>query len=90
MPSLKNICSPALLYLILSVLSIITAAANKIKITTLIVESIFILLWTWFLNWLCVNDHTDVAWFLVILPFVIMMCIIVIASECIAARIQIN
>ena len=85
---MKQICSPALLYLILSVISLVTAAVNKIKITTLVVESIFILAWTWFLNWICVNGHIDVAWFLVILPFIFTMCMFVVASECMVANIH--
>lgn len=81
---MKQICSPALLYLILSVISLLTAAANKIKLMSLIVKAIFIVAWTWFLNWLCVNGHKDVAWFLVILPFIIMLGIFVIAMEIVA------
>jgi hypothetical protein len=81
---MKQLCSPALLYLILSIISLLGAAANRMKITTLIVKAIFIMAWTWFLNWLCTNDHKDVAWFLVILPFIIMLGIFVIAMEIIA------
>ena len=85
---MNKICSPALLYLILSVMSLVTAAAHRMKVTTLIVESVFILAWTWFLNWICANGHIDVAWFLVILPFIVTMCIMVIAAECISANIH--
>jgi hypothetical protein len=79
-----KICSPALLYLIISVISLLTAAANKMKLMSLIVKAIFIVAWTWFLNWLCINGHKDVAWFLVILPFIFMLGVCVIAMEIVA------
>lgn len=81
---LNKLCSPAMLYLIISIISFLAAASNKMKITSLLLKAIFIMLWTWFLNWLCVNGHKDIAWFLVILPFVIMLGMFVIAMEIIA------
>jgi hypothetical protein len=81
---LNKLCTPALLYLIVSIISFLAAVAHKVKATSLIIKAIFILIWTWFLNWLCVNGHKDIAWFLVILPFVIMLGMFVIAMEIIA------
>jgi hypothetical protein len=78
---LNKLCSPALFYLILSIISFVAAAIHKVKMSSMIVKAIFILLWTWFLNWLCTNGHKDIAWFLVILPFVIMLGMFVIAME---------
>jgi len=31
---------------------------------------IYILFWTWILNLMCKDGHTSIAWFLVLLPFV--------------------
>jgi hypothetical protein len=78
---IKEICSPALLYLIISVISLLAAAANKLTLASLIVQAIFIIAWTWFLNWLCTSGHKDVAWFLVILPFIFILGMFVIAME---------
>ena len=78
---IKEICSPALLYLIFSVISLIAAAANKMTLAALIVKALFIIAWTWFLNWLCNSGHKDIAWFLVILPFIFMLGMFVIAME---------
>ena len=41
--------------------------------TTLIfiIKLIFILFWTWILNLICGDGHTEIAWFLVAVPFII-------------------
>jgi len=36
-------------------------------------KAIFILFWTWVLNFLCRNDKTNIAWFLFVFPFIIML-----------------
>lgn len=37
---------------------------------------IYILFWTWILNLMCKDGHTEVAWFLVLLPFLLFFVII--------------
>lgn len=37
---------------------------------------IYILFWTWVLNLMCKDGHTEVAWFLVLLPFLLFFVII--------------
>ena len=39
------------------------------KIIVLIVHIIYILLWTLFFNFLCKNKLTQLAWFILIIPF---------------------
>ena len=41
---------------------------------------IYILIWTWLLNLLCKDGYTDIAWFLVIFPFLIFFIIFGIMS----------
>ena len=76
-----SLCSPALFYLILSIFSIFIAFVNRVKITTILVKIIFISLWCWFLQFLCNMGHKTVAWFLVLLPFIMMLGMFVIAFE---------
>lgn len=40
-----------------------------------------ILFWTWVLNLMCKDGHAEIAWFLVLLPFVIFFMILVMASS---------
>jgi RsiW-degrading membrane proteinase PrsW (M82 family) len=70
-PSLPSLCSPALLYLFLGVFSLIGMIFSQVKATSIIIQGIFIFIWTWVLNYICRAGHTGISWFLVILPFVI-------------------
>jgi uncharacterized membrane protein len=42
---------------------------------------VIILFWTWVLNLMCKDGHSEVAWFLVLLPFVIFFMILLMASS---------
>lgn len=41
-----------------------------------IIKFIYILFWTWILNLICNAGATNVAWFLVLLPFILMFVLI--------------
>jgi type VI protein secretion system component VasK len=36
----------------------------------------YIFFWTWILNLMCKDGHTDIAWFLVLLPFILLFVIL--------------
>jgi hypothetical protein len=40
------------------------------------IKIFYILFWTWILNLMCKDGHTEVAWFLVLLPFLLFFVII--------------
>jgi uncharacterized membrane protein len=42
---------------------------------------VVILFWTWVLNLMCKDGHSEVAWFLVLLPFVIFFMVLMMASS---------
>ena len=44
-------------------------------IAIFIVKVIYILFWTWILNLICKDGHTKIAWFLVLLPFILLFVI---------------
>ena len=41
-----------------------------------IMKIVYVLFWTWILNLMCKDGHSGVAWFLVILPFVLLFVIL--------------
>ena len=45
-------------------------------IAVFIVKIMYILFWTWILNLMCKDGHTSIAWFLVLLPFVLLFVIL--------------
>ena len=68
--SLKKMCTPAKLYLAISAIFLFTAIFYKISALTLIIKVIFVGIWTLLLNWLCSKGLGNLAWIIVILPFV--------------------
>jgi len=66
-----HLCNPALLYFILAVMSILALIIQKCSATVIIGKIIGVLLWTWFLNYVCGKGFTNVSWGLVIAPYVI-------------------
>lgn len=45
-------------------------------IMVFIVKVIYILFWTWILNLMCKDGHSGIAWFLVLLPFVLLFVLV--------------
>lgn len=90
---LSQLCTPAYVYFIISVLAIVIAAiqnmGNNKKYTlgtfscnvpsclaVFIIKIIYILFWTWILNLICKDGHKGIAWFLVLLPFILLFVIL--------------
>jgi H+/Cl- antiporter ClcA len=69
-----------MIYFVFSVISVLFMIGQA-SILSMFGNLIFVLLWTWFLNFLCNKNLTGVAWFLVLLPFVLMFLIIVFAAD---------
>ena len=44
-------------------------------IAVFIMKVVYILFWTWVLNLICKDGHTEIAWFLVLLPFIMLFII---------------
>jgi CDP-diglyceride synthetase len=45
-------------------------------IAVFLIKLLYILFWTWVLNLMCKDGHNDIAWLLVLLPFILMFVII--------------
>jgi len=45
-------------------------------IAVFVVKIVYILFWTWVLNLMCKDGHTGIAWFLVLLPFILLFVIL--------------
>ena len=86
---LKELCTPAFIYFLLSVIGILLTVVSNLggrsNMYTLgnfstpvshtglifIIKIIYVLFWTWILNLMCKDGHREIAWFLVLLPFVL-------------------
>lgn len=89
MKFLKNLCTPASLYFVISMISILLLVfqnmgnnntlcvgnfACNMENSTLVLFAnlLYIGFWTWVLNLICKSGHKGIAWFLVLLPFILM------------------
>jgi uncharacterized membrane protein YpjA len=75
------ICVPAMLYLILSIIVLISMAFQSCETLTLLFKVLFIGIWTWFLNFLCTEGYSTISWILVLLPFIMFILMILFAYE---------
>ena len=75
------ICVPAMLYLVLSVIALISMAFQSCEVLCLLFKALFIAIWTWFLNFLCTQGYTTISWILVLLPFIMFILMILLSYE---------
>ena len=45
-------------------------------VAVFIIKIVYVLFWTWILNLMCRDGHDGIAWFLVLLPFILLAIII--------------
>jgi|LauGreDrversion4_2_1035121.scaffolds.fasta_scaffold2094209_2 hypothetical protein len=74
-------CTPTILYLVFSAISIIFQILQGTTFMSIIVNIFFIGIWAFLLNYLCNINWTPLAWALVFLPFVIIFLTIILFLE---------
>ena len=75
MKSFDDLCSPAKLYFVLSVIACIAALINGLKFGQVMINLIIAFAWTAVLSWICGKGFTGVSWFLVLVPYIIMLLV---------------
>ncbi len=90
MTILANYCTPARIYLGISVATLFLIIIQNLmnpndkelcigvykctmshKIYLLVFQTLYMIFWTWFLNFLCRKKLVKLAWFILILPFLL-------------------
>jgi hypothetical protein len=69
----EKICTPAKLYFALSILSIFFSLFSGFHVMAILSNLLFALVYTFILSWLCKIGLTALSWFLVLLPFVLIL-----------------
>lgn len=77
---IMNLCSPALLYLILSSITVLFLITTNPPIVYLAMKITFVAIWTWFLHFLCRNGFTSVSWILVLLPVIVFIVLMILVG----------
>lgn len=68
MKTIKGLCRPAQLYLLLSAISILSVFVSSMSLSNLIISVVVALIWTFILNKICQGGYTTISWMLVLLP----------------------
>ena len=76
-----KLCPPALLYLIVSIIAVVLAVMGKFNVGAIVMKVVFILIWTWFLNFLCSKGYQSISWFLVLIPYIFIILMMFLAFE---------
>jgi hypothetical protein len=66
-----TLCNPAILYLVLSIICIVYGFLEKINIGVFFAKFLWIIIWTYLLNFLCSKGYQTISWILVLLPFIL-------------------
>ena len=73
----SKICTHAKLYFALAILSILMGLFGGIQIVAVLGKLLFALIWTFILSWLCKIGLSGLSWFLVLLPFILILLVMV-------------
>jgi len=82
--SVKHLCTPASIYFWISIIGLVIAFFSRFQLVTTMVNLLFILLWTYFLNYLCSKGYSTISWVLVLLPIIIFAGVLIKGMDMIA------
>ena len=77
MKDLAKLCTPAQIYVIMSLVSIVGLGFLTVYPGVVVVKVLYALLWTIILNSLCKAGYKKLSWFLVVLPFILFFAALV-------------
>jgi hypothetical protein len=69
----RKLCTPAKIYFIIAVIASIVMLFKGISFFTVFIRLLFAFVWTFILSWLCNKGFTTISWFLVLLPYIILL-----------------
>jgi len=69
----KKLCTPARIYFAIAVIASIFALFQGFGIIAIFFKLLFACIWTFVLNWLCKKGYSSLSWFLVVLPYIILL-----------------
>jgi hypothetical protein len=86
---IQSLCTPALIFFILSVISLFIMLFDNLEnthsycfgnvscnvantSTIFIVEILFLVFWTWVLNFICSRGYVNFAWFILLFPYILL------------------
>jgi hypothetical protein len=69
----SKLCTPAKIYFAIAVIASIVMLFKGVSFLTVFVKLVFAFIWTFVLGWLCKKGFSSLSWFLVLLPYIILV-----------------
>lgn len=73
MKDFSKLCTPAKIYFAIAVIATIIALFNGFSVMAAFMKLFFAFIWTYILSWLCDKGYKSLSWFLVLLPYIIIL-----------------
>lgn len=73
MKDFAKLCTPAKIYFAIAVIAVIFGLFNGLSLMYAFWKLLFAFIWTFVLGWLCKKGFTAISWFLVLLPYIIIL-----------------
>ena len=69
----NNLCTPAKIYFGIAVIASIIGLFRGMSFGFVAIKLVFAFIWTFLLGWLCKKGYSYISWFLVLLPYVVIL-----------------
>ena len=69
----RQLCTPAKIYFGIAVIASIIGLFRGVPFGTILMRLVFAFVWTYLLGWLCKKGFSYLSWFLVLLPYVVLL-----------------
>ena len=78
---IPELCLPSILYLVISLITIIAFAMVNFSVLTILFKIFWALIWSWFLNWICSTGYPGVAWGIFLFPYILVIFMLLLVIE---------
>jgi len=69
----SKLCTPAKIYFAIAVIATIIALFRGVSLMMAFTKILFAFIWTFLLAWLCDKGYSSISWFLVLLPYIVII-----------------
>lgn len=73
MKDFHKLCTPAKIYFAIAVIAAIVGLFNGIPLMFAFWKLVFAFIWAYVLGWLCKKGYSSISWFLVLLPYILIV-----------------
>ena len=62
-----KLCLPAIICLVVSAITLVQTGITEFNVENMLVQIVFLILWTWLINYLCKNGYFITSWVMLII-----------------------